>query len=338
MAKPSSKEDEEILFIDGDRPGEKLKVGFDDDAFDALDPVYGRENPLNAKEPKKKLGVQEREEDEDEEEDEDDVPDDEDEEEEKPKTSKKEKEVDLRHSTPKVRREDAPPAPKKPQGESVDALESKKANANLTIANIDAKREAAMDKIAKAQEEGETRAAVVATDELQRLNIDRDKATNIAAHYDSEIRKAKTEKKEPEVTAPNRDVPELRSWLSRNEWFNKTNKTDAEQRRADMAMVVDRRLGQEGYDIQSPQYYKLLDQELRKAMGDSPKTKQRKGSAISGQSRDGNEAPGSKEKLNKNSVTITKKDTRMMQNFRLDPNDPKTIARYAAEKRKAGLE
>ena len=184
--------------------------------------------------------------------------------------------------------------------------------------------------VVKAKEDGNSEDEVDGLTKIQAKQIELDKITD--------------QEKQLEASAPEADVApsqglkakseQAQQWIDRNSWVN-----DARFKAQREAMgVIDIGLYNEGYDINSQDYFDELDRRLRRKFPDLPGGKKtmkkpakpapKKKSAVAAVDR------GSVTKRSSRSgrVVLTAEDRANMVRFNLDPQDADQVKAYAAEK------
>lgn len=122
-------------------------------------------------------------------------------------------------------------------------------------------------------------------------------------------------------TAPARVNKAAESWISKNEWYGKSEY--AAQTSA--AQTIDNQLAAEGFDTHSPEYFNELDRRLRKVV------------RVPGSERPRTESPvqtgrHGQQQGRRATVTLTKADQDMMRRMGYDPRNKEQAKQFAREK------
>jgi len=147
---------------------------------------------------------------------------------------------------------------------------------------IESQEEFAKRALQAAIQEGDTEKQVEAQQAIAKLTIDKERLQY--AKMQSEEDSGKTEHKLEDTppTPPKRQISEkARSWADKNEWFNN------DRAMTFTAMEIHRDLVQEGFDVESDNYYTEINTRIRKDFphkfsdgGDTSKPKQKVASAV----------------------------------------------------------
>jgi len=219
-------------------------------------------------------------------------------------------------------------------------IDEKITNAKAEVGRIETEVTQIETDLEKALEDGKTKEAVRLTSRLTDIKARRERLN------------AQMEDGPPEAPiAPVVDTNKARlvtGWKAKHvDWYAK----EGFERYTRSANRIDKELAAEGYDSREQDYFDELDRRLRKEAPavfddkdaddksaddkiDTPDVGQR-GRATVAPVRDGSRGGKQSERASMTRVVITREDKAEMRRFNLDPNDPRVLREWAANKRQS---
>ena len=143
---------------------------------------------------------------------------------------------------------------------------------------LDAQEEFAKRALQAAIQEGDTEKQVEAQQAMAKMAIERERL--IAEKIQLEAKKAQPQEQQQYVEQPVAPRPsgKAKEWADRNDWFN------SDRAMTFTSMEIHKDLVQEGFDVESDEYYNEIDARIRKEFpqkfGDQPKVTQKVASAV----------------------------------------------------------
>jgi hypothetical protein len=215
-------------------------------------------------------------------------------------------------------------------------IDEKITNAKAEVGRIETEVTQIETDLEKALEDGKTKEAVRLTSRLTDIKARRERLN------------AQMEDGPPEAPiAPVVDTNKARlvtGWKAKHvDWYAK----EGFERYTRSANRIDKELAAEGYDSREQDYFDELDRRLRKEapavfddkadMEDKEDTTVvgKKGPATVAPVRDGSRGGKQSERASMTRVVITREDKAEMRRFNLDPNDPRVLREWAANKRQS---
>ncbi len=147
---------------------------------------------------------------------------------------------------------------------------------------IESQEEFAKRALQAAIQEGDTEKQVEAQQAIAKLTIDKERLQYAKMQSEEDAGKTEHKLEDTPPTPPKRQISEkARSWADKNEWFNN------DRAMTFTAMEIHRDLVQEGFDVESDNYYTEINTRIRKDFphkfsdgGDTSKPKQKVASAV----------------------------------------------------------
>ena len=143
---------------------------------------------------------------------------------------------------------------------------------------LDAQEEFAKRALQAAIQEGDTEKQVEAQQAMAKMAIERERL--IAEKIQLEAKKAQPQEQQQYVEQPVAPRPsgKAKEWADKNDWFN------SDRAMTFTSMEIHKDLVQEGFDVESDEYYNEIDARIRKEFpqkfGDQPKVTQKVASAV----------------------------------------------------------
>ena len=143
---------------------------------------------------------------------------------------------------------------------------------------LDAQEEFAKRALQAAIQEGDTEKQVEAQQAMAKMAIERERL--VAEKIQLEAKKAQPQEQQQYVEQPVAPRPsgKAKEWADRNDWFN------SDRAMTFTSMEIHKDLVQEGFDVESDEYYNEIDARIRKEFpqkfGDQPKVTQKVASAV----------------------------------------------------------
>ncbi len=143
---------------------------------------------------------------------------------------------------------------------------------------LDAQEEFAKRALQAAIQEGDTEKQVEAQQAMAKMAIERDRL--VAENITLEAKTAQPQEQQQYVEQPVAPRPsgKAKEWADRNDWFN------SDRAMTFTSMEIHKDLVQEGFDVESDEYYNEIDARIRKEFpqkfGDQPKVTQKVASAV----------------------------------------------------------
>ena len=143
---------------------------------------------------------------------------------------------------------------------------------------LDAQEEFAKRALQAAIQEGDTEKQVEAQQAMAKMSIERERL--IAEKIQLEAKKAQPQEQQQYVEQPVAPRPsgKAKEWADKNDWFN------SDRAMTFTSMEIHKDLVQEGFDVESDEYYNEIDARIRKEFpqkfGDQPKVTQKVASAV----------------------------------------------------------
>ena len=143
---------------------------------------------------------------------------------------------------------------------------------------LDAQEEFAKRALQAAIQEGDTEKQVEAQQAMAKMAIERERL--VAEKIQLEAKKAQPQEQQQYVEQPVAPRPsgKAKEWADKNDWFN------SDRAMTFTSMEIHKDLVQEGFDVESDEYYNEIDARIRKEFpqkfGDQPKVTQKVASAV----------------------------------------------------------
>lgn len=184
-------------------------------------------------------------------------------------------------------------------------------------------------KLKQAKEDGETEAELTLTDELIEVKAE-------LRQKDAEHKRAKETAKQQTEAAPSAVVArKATQWIRKHQAFN------ADPVFAEFVRAVDRKLGKQGLDPETDEFYTALDKEVRKRYPEeypAAKPQRRQNPPTLNPRREGTRKPpaASTDFATRNGkVRVTSRQLENMAKFGFNPKDPNDVRDYVLNNRKA---
>lgn len=219
-----------------------------------------------------------------------------------------------------------------------DAYERDKTNLKGTVEQADSAIERTRDDLERAIEDGNTKDQVRLTDELTNWKAAKARAEADLENLPSDGNVRPFDGKVSSQT--DKSEPPAQKWMSeRGDWY----KRDGFEKATLLANRLDREVYSEGFDPNTPEYFRELDKRIQAKMPElyedstdadddpSPRRKRPSRSPVAPVGGEEN-----RQRSNRGSkVELGEDDFANMRRFGLDTNDPEVIKEYARNKREA---
>jgi len=144
---------------------------------------------------------------------------------------------------------------------------------------LDAQEEFAKRALQAAIQEGDTEKQVEAQQAMAKMAIERERLTAEKIQLEAQKAQPQTQQQEyVEQPVQPRASGKAKDWADRNDWFN------SDRAMTFTSMEIHKDLVQEGFDVESDEYYNEIDARIRKEFpqkfGDQPKVTQKVASAV----------------------------------------------------------
>ena len=144
---------------------------------------------------------------------------------------------------------------------------------------LDAQEEFAKRALQAAIQEGDTEKQVEAQQAMAKMAIERERLTAEKIQLEAQKAQPQTQQQEyVEQPVQPRASGKAKEWADRNDWFN------SDRAMTFTSMEIHKDLVQEGFDVESDEYYNEIDARIRKEFpqkfGDQPKVTQKVASAV----------------------------------------------------------